>query len=167
MKKISLLCMFFVLISLSLALASSLDDPAEKKVTVGSEIQRGIDVIYRVGADTTTYSTYEFTKEAKRVIAINKERNTDTDAFYLGAYSQIIVELLVRYNTFDDSKPFLKNTDKREYEFYKEYTMEYFRLFRERQKALGLSDDDVYAALKLPGNYTQIFKEKIDALENM
>src|SRR5947207_15975496 len=64
--------------------AIDLNAPAEKKVTIRSEILRGRDLI-----DDLPHSVadaYGYHDAINHVLHTEKEKNTDTDAFYLGAY---------------------------------------------------------------------------------
>jgi len=78
----------FVLLILSFnepLYAVDLNAPAEKKVTIGSEIERGWSAI----SDRTRASPGELPATQDAIFSVldqEKQRNTDTDAFYLGAY---------------------------------------------------------------------------------
>lgn len=83
LKKILLLVL--MLLTANVCWAADLNAPAQKQITVGSEISRGhaemFSALLDAGANFSKAGQATF-----NVLNRNKSNNTDTDAFYLGAY---------------------------------------------------------------------------------
>ena len=85
--------------------SADLDAPAVKHVTVRSEIKRGSDIVNAVELDPANLLDL-----SKLQDAINNEqaKNTDTDAFYLGAYFAAWMQAAVAINS-NQANPGLQN----------------------------------------------------------
>lgn len=137
MKRIVICKSLFILLILfgSYAWAVDLNAPGEKKVTVGSEIKRGCDAIFEVsGPDDLLRELGKF----DRVFNLNKQKNTDTPGFLLGASFAAWQFLDMRL----ESKIPQANRDLA----YK-YASGYFRDFRKLQKQLKITDDKLVEAV--------------------
>jgi hypothetical protein len=71
------------------AFAADLNAPAEKKPTIGSELERGYNVVH--GCNSQHWDT--FYKCISIVIEVENRKNTDTDLFLLGVYAGSMVRL--------------------------------------------------------------------------
>jgi hypothetical protein len=71
------------------ATAADLGAPADKKPTIGSEIVRGYNV--SSGCDAQYWDT--FYRCIQLALSMQNRRNSDTDAFLLGAYSESLIRL--------------------------------------------------------------------------
>jgi len=124
--------------------AVDLNAPAEKTVTVGSEIARGYTAV-----DHSTDRIYDLLDVQFAIsnrLATEKERNTDTDAFYLGAYYNAWREMkgLVAVASSPqfrhlNSEEVLKESD--------QATAVFFRDFRKEQAQLHIDDATFYQAV--------------------
>src|SRR5439155_6986668 len=76
--------LFITLATASLSGQSPLDAPAQKQVTVRSEIARGCDEVSDAAWDRNS-ERRNFARNMKNVIQRNKSAQTDSDAFMLGA----------------------------------------------------------------------------------
>ncbi len=88
MKKITTIVALLIVLPVMLAnvcFAVNLDDPAQKQVTVKTEIQRGYDVVANANnqAIKTGGSLDDLVSAS---LSANKQVNTDTEAFKLGVY---------------------------------------------------------------------------------
>jgi hypothetical protein len=70
-----------------------LNRPAQKTVTVGSEMERGRQAVNNAGG--TTVNPVLLASEIQRISALNEQRNTDTDAFQLGVALQAFTRLTI------------------------------------------------------------------------
>ncbi|MCM0760664.1 hypothetical protein M7775_19115 [Sporomusa sphaeroides DSM 2875] len=143
MKRVIVLCLLFVF-AFSAVSYANLDAPAEKKVTVKTEIDRGKSAVHAAERSAGALKPQEFTKDVDFIINKNKQNNTDTDAFYMGVYGQAWIYAVIRCGRFSESKDFWKGrmTDG-QIKSFERNTAWYYEQFRLKQKELGISDADL------------------------
>jgi hypothetical protein len=140
---------------------AGLDEPAQKTITVKSEIERGKDAAFDIGLKCRAYETLKFISQIDDSISYNKQRNTDTDAFYIGIYMQAWVEMIFRLNEFDGAPPsFMSSKD---IAFYKEIENFYFKEFREKQNKLEISNDDLLSLFSFTDEFKSKLKERMQS----
>jgi len=83
-RGLSLIMTFFLLGS-SLALAADLNAPAEKKVTIGSELYRGGSAIFETSLNIKATNLLGKLQAFDAVFNRSRQANKDTQAFLLGA----------------------------------------------------------------------------------
>lgn len=155
LKRILLSCLALFLL-MPAALAADLDAPAQKQVTVRSEIQRGNAAIDDVC--TGKYGVLNTLNAFDRALGRNKQNNTDTDAFLLGAYWAITWRMNLEI-TFESNTKEEKLLAKDRFSFY-------YKNFRKKQQALGLSDKQFSEALGMIYDNVKKDLEKWDSLVN-
>jgi len=86
--KIMFLCGFLAIaVGISAAGESPLDQPSQKKITVGSEIERGRKEVDEVSvADRDVLNVLRHAVALDAPLDRNRSQNTDSDGFLLGAY---------------------------------------------------------------------------------
>jgi hypothetical protein len=121
-----------------------LDAPVERKVTVKSEVKRGAIAVADVMLKTDTNLDKAFLGIGA-MITENEQRNTDTEPFCLGAYSQAWV-------SFSNTLKVLKKSPSR----YKSLINSgercatlYFKAYRKRQETLGIDDENLFELVGL------------------
>jgi hypothetical protein len=93
MKKRLVFLVLSLLLLYGAAWAIDLNAPAEKKVTVGSELERGIAAISDVDSKFGGTKHLGRLKAFDAVFDYNKQANTDTQAFILGASLAALINL--------------------------------------------------------------------------
>ena len=141
-----ILCMvltaLFVSVSFNQSYAVDLDDPASKKITVRSELNRGNSS----AKQCESYFYSEIQKYKKCIddkIFTNEQKNTDTDAFILGLNLGAWIPV---YMTLDVSQ--LKESEGGLLWNYRESVVAvYYSEFRKRQSKLKLKDKTIIEAI--------------------
>jgi hypothetical protein len=144
-RKRALIPLVAILISPLASGQSPLDQPSEKKITVGSEIERGRREMEIASHASRTLNILESAVALDRVIDQNKSRNTDSDGFLLGAYlgKWMHLEILLSVG----AKPQFSSVNSAEdIRLVKEDAIETFAKMRELQKKLGVNDDALFSA---------------------
>lgn len=136
MKKLYLfLNVLLVVLSCNHSYAVSLDEPALKKITVRSELNRG----RKIEQECDPYLMREIQKYKKCIddkISKNEQNNTDTDAFILGINFRAWIHI---YMTLDSME--LKRIEGYQLWNYRELiAANYYSEFRKRQEKLKLND---------------------------
>lgn len=136
--------------------AADLDAPAEKKITVKSEIQRGYSVISRI--DVSNYATdpLKYIDAVEKKIDINKQNNTDTDGFYLGLYFQAWTkfDMLLSYIP-DRYTPQAK-------ELCQQFAVSYYKEFKKYQQQLDIDNQTLFNALEFIPTALNAYQPKFD-----
>src|ERR1700690_4380608 len=147
--------MFFMLLILAFcgyASAVDLDAPAEKKVAIYSEIERGFGAINNrcpMGGDVLNFELC-----ASEVMGNEKHGNTDSDSFYLGAYYREWLAISTRQEAITSVLSEGPNSiAEREATTVNRYTDISFKLFRKYQKELQVADRQLCEAAHLRCNY--------------
>src|SRR5206468_10013700 len=107
-----------------------LDAPGEKKVTVASEIERGLSEMADAATSSHKLNLLSYEVDLDKVIERNKAKNTDSDGFVLGA-------LLWQWIYVDQMYPTMASngfTNEQGAKLVRESLVEHFRRFRELQK---------------------------------
>lgn len=153
MKKILLVLIAMFLFS-NTCFAVDLDAPTEKKVTIKSEIKRGHDAISLLSSTGGNLSAYA--GKVFDVISYNKQKNTDTDAFYLGAYLAAWRNMDIMLDVYKDYYT------KRDLEYGNSTAKFFLKEFRDRQKQMEIDDQTLCTIALLKYEY---IKEKIEKWE--
>ena len=124
-------------------MAVDLNAPGEKKVTVGSEIKRGHDAIFEVTGPDDLLRVLD---KLDRVFSINKQKNTDTPGFLLGAFFASWQFLNMRL----ESKIPQANR-----ELAYKYASGYYRDFRKLQRKLKINDDKLQEAVGMIKSFAE------------
>ena len=125
--------LFFFIASVLMAAycyAIDLNAPGEKKVTVGSEIKRGHDAI------TLEHYDFDFLHildKIDRVFKLNKQKNTDSPGFMLGAS-------FGAWSVLNMNMQVLKGRSKN-YDLAEKSAYDYFKDFRKLQWELKINDE--------------------------
>jgi hypothetical protein len=127
--------------------AVDLNAPIEKKITIKSEIERGKSAISDAELSSNTRAT-DIDSKIKlynKIIDMNKQKNTDTEPFYLGAYFEAWTSLDIVLGLAQHSKLF-NPTDVQ----YAEQTATlYFKEFRKIQTKLKIDDNTLIAIMHM------------------
>jgi hypothetical protein len=124
-----------------------LDAPGEKKVTVGSEIHRGVEEMDNAARASTAVDLHEFAEEIySKVITRNTAANTDSDGFMIGVR---FVELLQLYARLDIADVRTFNGEAKVTEAAKLAKFCHAEL-RRLQKKIGVDDDALMKAAQPP-----------------
>lgn len=129
MKKIVSVCLLLILVVAPMTFAAELDAPAEKKITIQSEIERGRDLTSKIFSKK--HSPYSFIEGVIDGIYYSKQNNTDSDAFLLGAY----------FNAWDWLNSWSENRKFTQFE--NDSMIRFYKSFREYQRKLDISDDQL------------------------
>ena len=120
--------------------------PEKKTVTVGSEIDRGVSTVFNATLRYPAYQLDSKDEAIEKVLEENKQRNTDTDGFLLGANFQAWQEMMTLARL--DSR--LVNT-----RIAASAASRYFDRYRKLQGQMGMDDETLcdlagkrYEALK-------------------
>jgi hypothetical protein len=126
--------------------AVDLDAPSKKKVTVGSEIERGKEAIAKVVSSIGVTKPLAYRMAISSIFDREKQKNTDTESFLLGASFEAWSKLdhLLTIAAKNPNPLFFSMNDIDNIE---RWTAIYFKDFRKLQKKLGLSDEKVAEAL--------------------
>jgi hypothetical protein len=129
--------------------AAELDAPAQKQVTVRSEIQRGHDAIFQSCLNFNAYNVPKVLNISEKVLNKNSQNNTDTDAFLLGAYYTICQKLNWAISSKGNTEDQVQ-TGKDQLAFY-------YKKFREKQQLLSIDDNQFSEAIGV--NYEFVKKD--------
>jgi len=146
LKKCMVILFSFVVFFPGICLCVDLNAPAEKKITIGSEIDRGRDVINNAFINTNGIDPYKKVKVFQEIILQNKQMNTDTPAFLLGVY-------LEAWRAMDICSNSLKTSEFKDY--YKmacDWALIYFKRFKEAQAQLNIDDNSLKTLRGLDNN---------------
>src|SRR6266496_2279806 len=120
---------------------SPLDQPSQKKITVGSEIERGRREMDVASNASRTVNVVRAASDLNRVLDRNRSRNTDSDGFLLGAslgmWMNLEILLKIASDRFNSSE---------DLQLGRRYAVETFAKMRELQKKLGVNDDALLSA---------------------
>ena len=115
----------------------------QKEVTLQTEVARGVDAISNINDDEISdvnhdYTAFDFINNVAAIVSLNKQRNTDTDGFYLGAY----FEAWVVMNTYVTDMQYSNWPDDEKYQWNiaNKQTITYYNLFRAIQAQYGIDD---------------------------
>jgi hypothetical protein len=131
--------------------AVDLNAPGTKKITVGSEIERGCSEaadVSQVDLGAPRVSFKKVTDSLDMVFQQNKRNNTDSPGFMLGASFSSWFNLALWLDVLKD-KSLVSNAD---YESGEWWAVFYFKAFRNAQKSLGIDDKAVIGACKMRYN---------------
>lgn len=146
MKRICLIVTILFLMVHSIY-AVDLNAPVEKMITIKSEIERGKSAISDAELSSNTHAT-DIDSKIKlynNIIDMNKQKNTDTEPFYLGAYCEAWTSLDIILGLAQHSKLF-NPTDVQ----YAEQTATlYFKEFRKIQTKLNIDDNTLVATMHM------------------
>ena len=121
---------------------SPLDQPSQKKITVRSEIERAYSEIRNAAVDSHTVNALQFAVDLDNVADRNKSRNTDSDAFLLGASLGQWVHLEI---VFLDKAP-NQFSSAEDIQLARKDAVRAFSKMRELQAKLGIDDDALLSA---------------------
>lgn len=124
------------------AFAVDLNAPATKRVTIGSEIERGQSAIINQAMSNIGDSLPQFDESLLDALTQEKQKNTDTDGFYLGAYYEMWLQMKTAVEN-----PGVASED--EIKAANDSATTYFREFRRRQKQMQIDDATFYKALSI------------------
>jgi len=145
MKKSFPFLFLSLLLLYSVAWAVDLNAPAEKKVTVGSEIRRGTSAM--IDADATINGTNHLGRlqAIDEVFHRNQQANTDTQAFRLGASLAAWSRLDISLNLAAEN-PNSMFYPAREMQLIEDSAKYYFKEVRKIQKELNIDDQTLIQA---------------------
>ena len=146
MAIIGVIVLLFNLGIVAPAFAVDLNAPATKRVTIGSEIERGKSAIVNQGLSNIGDSLTQFDLALLDVLTQEKQKNTDTDGFYLGAYYEMWLQMKIMVDS-NRENPGIASED--EIKVAEDATTTYFREFRRRQKQMHIDDATFYKALSV------------------
>ncbi len=141
MKRIIVLtCVFlFLLSAMTISWAVDLESSGQKKVTVKSEIQRGHEAAFSAAQASDTMDLLSQMNAFDRVFAINKQKNTDSPGFLLGAdfgaWSALSMSLQLL-----KGKSYVRPGD---YDLAHKLARDYFIKFRQLQRKMKISDEQL------------------------
>jgi hypothetical protein len=142
---------------------SSLDAPGEKKITVATEIKRGLHEIHNYNPDDTDISLLQMAVAMNRVISRNRSANSDSDGFLLGAcLGELEQEDRLLKLVESDSKFSQFNTASQVSEA-KEDLKRYAGEIRAVEKKLAITDDQLVQAAD-PDPSDQAYRAALKAL---
>jgi hypothetical protein len=151
MKSFALLCLT---LTTSICFAGPLDQPAAKPVpTIRSEIKRGDDAA-SLALDKIEH-LLDIANAFKALINDNEAKNTNTDAFLLGAYYEYWEKVSIYTKAYDELLSPAEKT------YGRRIVQSSYKTFREKQTALGLDDAAFAGALCAEGPYTAKFIQRI------
>ena len=154
------LTLLALLISVPVAFGQSpLDQPSEKKITVGSEIERGRREMDTASNASRTLSITRAALDLDRVFDRNRSQNTDSDGFLLGAslgkWMHLDILLGIGPNPEYNNAAAVRLA--------RQDAVETFAKMRQLQKKLAVDDD---ALLLTAGfKHTEKMKEMMDRYE--
>jgi hypothetical protein len=122
-----------------------LNAPAVKQVTVKSEIQRGGDSI--VDTPLNNEDVLSSVKAISNTLEREQQKNTDTDAFYLGAYFTAFLNTDILLETPGLQNPLALETARR-------HANLWYKEFRQKQQQLGIDDRTLVSVLHM--NYSVV-----------
>ncbi len=126
--------------------ATDLNAPATKKVTIGSEIQRGREAIFNQTLKADSTNLLGLADTINKVLDSEKQRNTDTDAFYLGAYFQAWTDMAIAIEANAEHPGFqTANT----VQIANSWALSWFKKFRSLEKQLGVDDKTLTNLLEM------------------
>jgi len=132
-----------------------LDAPAVKKVTIRSEMQRGRSAIFDCRMEGRPTDMIKATDCPFKIIELNKQKNTDTDAFLLGVYMGAWMGIETILGVIEK----LPDREARNYSLGVQNAELWFKMFKTKEKELGLDDATVCSVCEL--NYTNL-KPRMD-----
>jgi hypothetical protein len=132
-----------------------LDAPAVKHVTIKSEIQRGHQAIEDTPFEAT--SILDGVKAIDETIDRDQQKNTDTDAFYLGAYftAWLTTDMALDANA---DHPGLQNPQS--LELARRDAEIWYKEFRKKEQQLGVDDRTLATVL---GMKYPVLASRLDA----
>jgi hypothetical protein len=152
MKRNFLLQLVVLLVVFSPALAVDLNAPAEKKITVRSEIARGWETV--MSGFTNSHS--DQAPNVSEMISNEKLKNTDTDGFLLGAdLGAWWLNARIASNPDDTTRQFPALVESN----FKLADV-WFKEFRDKQREMKLSDKQLADVVGM--NYDQSLKPLFD-----
>ena len=129
---------FLILFSyITISPAVDLQSAGSKRVTVKSEIQRGHEAVFSAAQSVDNMDLLAQTDIIFRVFAFNKQNNTDSPGFILGANFGAWDHLSMMLDLLKD-KPFVRKSD---YDLVNKFALDYFKTFRQLQRQMKISDD--------------------------
>jgi hypothetical protein len=142
-------CLVFLILSLLLLYSSAwavdLNAPAEKKVTVGSEIERGKAAISDIDSAFGGTNHLGRLKAYDAVFDSNRQANKDTQAFILGASLAALVNLDISLKIASET-PNSLFFPADEMELVESSAKLYFKDVRKIQKELNIDDQTLIQA---------------------
>ena len=141
----SLLTIGFVFFFSLQVVAVDLNAPAEKKVTVGSEIRRSTSAIADASLNTKGTDHLGRLQAFSAVFDRNQQANTDTQAFRLGASLAALISLDVTLNMAAQNPNSMFNPP-REMQLVEVDAKRYFKEVRKIQKELNIDDQTLIKA---------------------
>jgi len=146
---------FFAILALSILppvpAQSPLDQPGKKQVTVGSEIKRACLELAAVADASTALDFDAFEQEMRGVIQKNRNANTDSDGFMLGARFTELLRMHVRLNVAGIEK----FNDPAKMAAARTFTSFCATEIRRLQNQLGLSTEEFLAAAPFSSEETR------------
>jgi hypothetical protein len=145
MKKFLFFLILLLFLLYSAAWAVDLNAPAEKKVTVGSEIRRGTSAITDASLNIKGTDHLGRLQAFSAVFDRNQQANTDTQAFRLGASLGALISLDVTLNLAAQN-PNSMFYPAREIQLVEVDAKDYFKEVRKIQKELNIDDQTLIQA---------------------
>lgn len=132
-------CGFFLIVNNVMAV--DLDAPVEKKITVKSEIERGHSAVFDCRLHLLPGSIIGIQDCVFNAIDSNKQKNTDTDAFILGAYFEGWSDAAIYVSVLSENGR-AKDSDMQGTGFL-------YKQFKKSQEKLGIDDAALCDAVHL------------------
>lgn len=123
----------------------NLDQSATKPVTIRTEIERGHSAIFECGLKYETYDYFGYSDCVNNVNYSNKQKNTDTEAYYLGANMANWMELVIKLDTLKNST--LVDQDVKNL-MINDANLS-FKNFKKIQKSYKIEDNNLVSIVKL------------------
>jgi hypothetical protein len=130
-----LISIFSLFLIATRAIAIDLEAPAEKKITVRSEVERGYSAVFD-SCSLHSSAIMEIEDCVFKILERNKQKNTDTEAFLLGTYYEAWSDITIALEV-------IKDRPDRESRFYGhgiDIAKLFYKLFRKRQNDMGIDD---------------------------
>jgi hypothetical protein len=146
-----------VLSSMAISWAIDLNAPAEKKITIGSEIERGMSAILDAKLKTRATDILGCLTAIDEVFDRNKQANVDTQAFILGASlsAWLGLDIILNLAAENPNSPFFPP---KEVHLAQDNAKNYFNEFRKIQKEINMDDETL---AKASGIKYELLKAKI------
>jgi hypothetical protein len=134
----------FCLLAYSQSWAIDLNAPAQKKVTIGSEIERGKSAIFDRTLSIYATEPLELEQAIFTVLNEEKQKNTDSDGFYLGAYYYALIEMKIAAEVNREQPGVVPEAEVSRAEHSAAF---FFREFRKTQKQMNIDDRTFFKAI--------------------
>lgn len=150
MLKKLFICAVLLMLVMPMCFAADLNAPAQKQITIRSEIQRGFELV--CNASVSQYNLTDTDIAISNLLKKAQTNNTDTNAFLLGAYYSACYQIEL-------AQEFKGNTEN-QLEAGKVAFNFYYKQFRNKQRILEITDQQIAEAVGI--NYEIVQNDLIN-----